>query len=358
MQQLTQWSTEQAVPTVSLAQIEPAAATQTLSLPGSIEPYSRAPIYARVNGYLNSWKRDIGAQVKAGEVLASIDTPDLDQQLAQAKAVLATAQATYQLALTTAQRWDVLLKKGIVAQQVADEKNGDAAAKKAAMEAAQANVRQLEATASFKTIVAPFDGVVTARTTDIGALINSGSAGQPLFEVSDVHRVRIYVQVPQAFSGQLRPGLKASFEMPQYRGRPFEATLVTTSNSLNVSSRSMRVELQADNPDGTLVPGTYCTVQFEIPGDPEALRVPATALVAGHHGMQVAVLGPDGKVAFKPVQIGRDLGDVVEVASGLALSDRVVDSPPESLQAGSPVRVANASPPAAPRLAAASPSGG
>src|SRR6202022_2226706 len=210
-----QWTSAQAVPTVALAQVAHGDAAQSLILPGDIQPYNKAAIYARVSGYLKSWEQDIGASVTAGQVLASIEAPDLDQQLAQARATLASAKANYDIAAVTANRYDILVQKQSVSQQTADQTAADAAAKKAVMDANEANVRQLEAMQSFKQIVAPFDGVVTARNTNLGALINSGSAGQALFEVSDLHRVRIYVQVPQAFTADLRPGLKATFEMPQ-----------------------------------------------------------------------------------------------------------------------------------------------
>ena len=193
---------------------------------------------------------------------------------------------------------------------------------------------------SFKSIVAPFEGVVTARKTDIGALINAGNGGQELFEVSDLHKVRIYVQVPQAFSAAIRPGLTATFDMPQYPGHQFTAAVVTTSNAMDINSRSMLVELQADNADGKLFAGAYCQVQFELPGDPNMVTVPATALVPVDHGVQVAVLGHDNKVALKPVQLGRDLGDSVELTAGLSPSDRVIDSPPETLQSGDAVQLA------------------
>jgi RND family efflux transporter MFP subunit len=198
---------------------------------------------------------------------------------------------------------------------------------------------------SFKQIVAPFDGVVTQRNTDIGALINAGStAGQQLFEVSDLHRVRIYVQVPQGFSADLSPGLKATFEMPQYPGRKFDATLITTSKALNATSRSLLVELQADNSDGKLLGGAYCRVDFQIPGDPNMVRLPATALMLVNRGVQVAVLGDGNKVVLKSVQLGRDFGDSVEVTAGLTPQDRVIDSPPETLRTGDSVELAAATP--------------
>jgi RND family efflux transporter MFP subunit len=342
-QDLVQWANAQAVPTVALAKILRGDAERKLILPGSLQPYSKATIYARVNGYLKNWNKDIGARVKAGEVLASIDAPDLDQQLAQARATLASAKANYDIAAITAERSSTLVTKQAVSQEIADQTAADAAAKKAVMDANDANVRQLEAMQSFKQILAPFDGVVTARNTDIGALINSGSAGPALFEVSDLQRIRIYVQVPQAFTADLRPGLKATFEMPQYPGQKFDATLVTTSNAMNETSRSMLVELQADNPDGKLFGGTYCRVDFQIPGDPNMVRLPATALMPVNRGVQVAVLDDSNKVVLKSIQLGRDFGDTVEVTAGLSPQDRVIDSPPETLQAGDTVQVAASS---------------
>jgi RND family efflux transporter MFP subunit len=343
-QDLVQWTTAQAVPTVALAKLVRGDAEQRLILPGSLQPYSKATIYARVNGYLKNWNKDIGARVKAGEVLASIEAPDLDQQLAQARATLASAKANHDIAAITAERNNTLVKKQVVSQEVADQTAADAEAKKAVMDANEANVRQLEAMQSFKQIVAPFEGVVTARNTDIGALINSGNAGQALFEVSDLHRIRIYVQVPQAFTADLRPGLKATFEMPQYPGEKFDATLVATSNAMNETSRSMLVELQADNPDGKLFGGTYCRVDFQIPGDPNMVRLPATALIPVNRGAQVAVLGDGNKVVLKSIQLGRDFGDTVEVTAGLAPQDRVIDSPPETLQTGDTVQMAAPTP--------------
>jgi RND family efflux transporter MFP subunit len=343
-QAVAQWTDKQIVPTVALAKLQQDDAHQTLTLPGSIQPYNKASLYARVNGYLKSWNKDIGAHVKAGEVLATIDAPDLDQQLAQAKATLASAKANYDIAEITANRYDILAKKQALSQQLADQSAADAAAKKAVMDANAANVGQLEAMQTFKQIVAPFDGIITARNTDIGALINSGSTGQPLLEVSDLHRVRIYVRVPQAYSAQVHPGLKATFEMPQYPGQQFDATVVTMSNALDVSSRSMLVELQADNAEGKLFGGAYAQVHFQLPGDPNMVRVPATALVSVNRGAQVAVLDNDNTVTLKPVQLGRDFGDSVEVVAGLSSTDRVIDSPPETLQGGDVVQLAAALP--------------
>ena len=338
--QLAQWTNQQAVPTVQLAKLDQGSGAQVLTLPGNIQPFNKADLYARVSGYLGSWQHDIGAHVKAGDVLASIDSPDLDQQFSQAQADLATASANAQLAAVTAQRWTTLVKSQWVSQQASDDKTGAAAATKATMDASAANLKRLAALESFKSITAPFDGVVTARNTDIGALINVGTTGPALFEVSDLHRVRIYVQVPQAFSGQLHPGLKATLEMPQYPGQQFDAILVSMSHAMNPTSRSMLVQLQADNPDGKFFAGAYCQVHFQLPSDPKVMRVPATALVPGNQGMQVAVLGTDNTVQMKSIEIGRDFGDSAEVVAGLSSADRVIDSPPETMQNGDQVQLA------------------
>jgi RND family efflux transporter MFP subunit len=342
-QDVARRTAQAAAPTVALAKVEDDDASGALTLPGSVQPFDKAAIYARVSGYLKSWQSDIGATVTAGQTLALIDTPDLDQQLAQAKADLATAVANENLAQLTARRWQALVGSQAVAQQTADEKTGDAAAKTAARDAAAANVRRLEALEAFKRIVAPFDGVVTARNTDVGALINAGAstgAGQALFDVSDLHRVRIYVQVPQVFAAELTTGLKATFEAPEDPGRTFTATIVTTSRAMGAGSASMLAELQADNADGALHAGDYCQVHFELPGRAKVVRIPATALAPTDKGAEVAVLGADGRVAFRAVQLGRDFGDSVEVIAGLSPSDRVIDNPPETLSSGDRVVLA------------------
>jgi RND family efflux transporter MFP subunit len=352
-QEVVDWTTTHAIPTVALAQLVAGGSHQTLTLPGNIQPFNKAAIFARVNGYVKSWDHDIGSPVKAGQVLASIDAPDLDQQLGQAKATLASVKANEQIATLTANRNNILVQKQIVAQQLADQTAADAAAKKAVVDANEANVRQLEAMQSFKTLAAPFDGVVTARNVELGMLINSGGSGQPLFEVSDLHRVRIYVQVPQSFSAGLTPGMKATFEMPQYPGVQFDATLSHISKAINPTSHSMQVELQADNAAGKFFGGSYCNVHFELPTDPNLMKVPSTALITGNQGTQVATLDGNNKVVLRNVQLGRDLGDSVEVLAGLSASDRIINNPPETLVAGDAVRVADATPPAA---APASPS--
>ena len=352
-QEVVEWTNTQALPTVALAKPLPGSAQQTLTLPGNIQPFNKAAIFARVNGYVKGWDHDIGSSVKSGQVLATIDAPDLDQQLSQAKATLASVRANLQIASLNADRNNILVKKEVVAQQLADQTTADAKAKEAVVDANEANVRQLEAMQSFKTLAAPFDGVVTARNVELGQLINSGGSGQPLFEVSDLHRVRIYVQVPQSFSAGLKPGLKATFEMPQYPGVQFDATLSHISRAMNPTSHSMQVELQADNTEGKFFAGSYCNVHFEIPTEANLVRIPSTALITGNQGTQVATLDGNNKVVLKNVQLGRDLGDSVEVIAGLSPSDRIINNPPETLTAGDTVRVAAATPPAAPASASA-----
>src|ERR1700736_6721505 len=347
-QEVVQWTNTQAITTVALAHLIPGSAHQTLTLPGNIQPFNRAAILARVNGYVKAWDHDIGSPVKAGQVLATIDAPDLDQQLSQAKATLASVKANLQIANLTANRNNILLQKQIVAQQLADQTSADATAKEAVVDANEANVRQLEAMQSFKTLSAPFDGVVTARNIELGMLISPGGSGQPLFEVSDLHRVRIYVQVPQSFSAGLVPGMKATFEMPQYPGVQFDATLSHISRSINASSHSMQVELDADNAAGKFFGGSYCNVHFELPTDPNLMKIPSTALVTGNQGTQVATLDGNNKVVLKSVQLGRDLGDSVEIIAGLSPSERIINSPPETLASGDAVRLAAATPPASP----------
>jgi RND family efflux transporter MFP subunit len=356
-QAVVQWTDTQAIPTVALAQPLPGSSHQMLTLPGDIQPFNKAAIYARVNGYVKSWDHDIGSSVKSGQVLATIDAPDLDQQLGQAKATLAGVVANEQIATLTANRNNILLQKQIVAQQLADQTTADAKAKQAVVDANEANVRQLEAMQSFKTLAAPFDGIVTARNVELGMLITSGGSGQPLFEVSDLHRVRIYVHVPQSFSAGLAPGLKATFEMPQYPGVRFDATLSHISRAMNPASHSMQVELQADNAAGKFFAGSYCNVQFEIPADANLVRIPSTVLVTGNHGTEVATLDSHDKVVLKPVQLGRDFGDRVEVIAGLSPSDRIINNPPETLTAGDTVHVAAATPPAASSASASTLSG-
>lgn len=338
---LARSTNEQAVSTVSVMRPERGTKQRELVLPGDIQAYFEAPTYARVNGYLKKWYEDIGARVKSGQLLAEIDTPDLDQQLHQAEADLAAAQANQRLAMLTTKRWHALLSTDSVSQQDADEKAGNAEARNADVAAAQANVDRLQALESFKRIVAPFDGVVTARETDVGALINAGSAtGVELFRVADVHQMRIYVRVPQALAGGLQPNQPAELHLPQRPNETFPATVLTTAHAINPNSRTLLVELMADNAKGDLEPGTYAEVHFKLPENPGVLRLPDSALLFRQDGLEVATLGPDNKVVMKHVTIGRDTGVEVEIVSGIDQSDRVIDSPSDSLAEGDVVRPA------------------
>ena len=339
-QQLKSWTDAAAIPTVSLVRPEAGLGGQTLVLPGQVQAFYTATIRARVDGYLKRWYDDIGAKVAAGAVLADIDTPELDQQLAQTKADLATAVAGQQLAETTAKRWNSLLSQDAVSRQEAEEKNGDLAAKTALVNAARANVQRLEALEGFKRIVAPFAGVVTARNTDIGALINTGNPNDPgLFTVSDVHRLRIYVSVPQDEAADIHPGETVSLAAPEYPGRTFQATLVSTSEAIGAQSGALTAEAQIDNTDGALKPGDYVQAAFDLPAQAGVVSLPAGALMFRHEGMAVAVVGPHGRVQIHKVTIARDLGTTVEIATGLSPGDAVIANPPDSLVGGELVRV-------------------
>lgn len=338
---LKTWTNAQAVPVVALVQPQPDTQARQITLPGTIQAFFSAPIYPRVTGYVKSWSADIGAHVTKGQELAEIDTPDLDQQLMQAQANLASAVTAEQLAAVTASRWAQLLKDQFVSQQDENNKVSDALSKHSAVMAAQASVGQLEAFQRYKHIVAPFDGIVTARRIDIGDLVSAGSSGAPLFQISDVHKVRIYVQVPQAFATELRPGLKATLAMPQYPDQHFPATLVTTANAFSEASRTVQVELQADNPDDKLWPGTFTEVSFQLPPPHDVLRIPETALVLDARGIRVALLGPGNRVMFRKIELGRDLGNEAEVLGGLSPANQVIDSPPEWLSEGDLVKVAD-----------------
>ena len=330
-----------ATPTVTF--ITPAAMTKTegLVLPGQVQANYDAVIHARVSGYVRQWYVDIGAQVKKGQLLADIDTPDLDQQLEQAKGDLGTAQANQSLAKTTAERWTNLLSRDAVSKQEADEKNGDFAAKTAIVQASKANVDRLNALESFKRIVAPFDGVVTARTTDIGQLIAAGNPTDPgLFTVADVHKLRIYVHVPQAYSAQIKPGGMAALTVPESPGRTFQAEIETTSGAIGLQSGAITVELQMDNPDNALKPGEFTQVRFDVPPTKGTVRLPASALMLRQNGMTVAVLGADDRVQLRTVKIARDLGTMVDISNGVAPSDKVIDNPSEALADGESVRPA------------------
>jgi RND family efflux transporter MFP subunit len=338
---LRQWTAAQAPAVVTVTQAERGSSSAVLALPGRLEAYSRAPIYARVNGYLKNWKVDIGASVEAGQLLAEIEAPDVDQQLSQARADLLTARANAALASTTAKRWQQLVKTDAVSLQDVDMKNGDLAAKAAIVKATQANVHRLEVMEGFKRITAPFSGTVTARTTDVGALINAGSGkGLELFVISDTHNLRLYVNIPQSYAAQITAGTQAQITVPERPGRTFAATVQASALSVDPASGSTLVQLAVNNENGELVPGAFANVRFELPPASGSLSIPASALIFDSSGARVATIGSDNRVALKPVTIARDLGDVIEISSGLAANDRIIDSPPDGLGTGDQVRIA------------------
>ena len=329
-----------AIPAVVVVKASTAAASDDLVLPGNVQAYNSASIYARTAGFLKAWYTDIGTPVKRGQLLAEIDAPDLDQQLAQAQADLATAQANYRLAQSTNARWQDLLATESVSKQDADEKAGDAAAKKSIAESAAANVARLRELASFKRIVAPFDGTVVARNTDIGALINAGQAsGTELFRVADTKKLRVYVQVPQAFVAAAKPGLSANLIFAEHPGHPYVAKVTRTANAIDAVSRSLQVELELDNAHGELLPGAYTEVHFKLPDSGQNLRLPPTTLLFRAAGLQVATVGADNRVTLRKVVQGRDFGTSVEVLSGIAPDDRVINNPPDSISDGATVRI-------------------
>jgi RND family efflux transporter MFP subunit len=342
---LKDWTEAQALPTVAVVAPGDGVHMSGLELPGRLEAFARAPIYARVSGYLKSWKYDIGAQVKAGALLAEIETPDLDQQLLQARADLASAQANSALAQTTAKRWESLLGSDAVSKQEIDEKTGDYTAKQALVKAAQANVERIMAMKGFTRIVAPFDGMVTARETDIGALINAGGGSGPeLFVISDTKRLRVYVNVPQTFVPSVPPGTKATISVPEHQNATYTATVESSSQAVNPTSGTTLMQLIVDNPSGELMPGGYASVRLDLAGRGDVLSIPASALIFDAKGLSVATVGADNRVSIKPVTIARDLGKVIEIASGIAASDRVIESPPDGIANGSEVRIAAAAP--------------
>jgi len=341
---LVQLATQQALPIVKIIHPTSLNGNIDLVLPGTLQAYYSATVYSRVTGYLKKWTVDIGTQVKSGQLLATIETPELDQQLKQSQANLESARANLRLTEITSRRWQNLLKSDSVSRQEADEKNGDYEAKKALVSAAQADVDRLLALASFKQITAPFDGIVTSRKTDIGALINAGhDAGHELFTVDDVHTLRLYVDVPQNYAQQIKAGMTAQLEIPELPGQRFDAKLAANSRAVNTGTGTMLIELLVDNADRTLLPGAYGNVHFSAPSAANQLQIPVTALVFRKEGMTVATLNADNRVQFRVIQIGQDLGSAVQVVSGLLASERIIDSPPDALEQGDQVRLAEGS---------------
>lgn len=336
-----------AVPVVVVGAPERSAAAATFELPGRLEAYARAPIYARIGGYLKAWYADIGTSVDAGQLLAEIETPELDQQLLQARAELATARANSELAASTATRWQALLATDSVSRQEVDEKSADVAAKRAEVSALEANVERYLAMKRFARIEAPFDGIVTVRATDVGSLINVGSAqGPELFVVADTRKLRVYVDVPQNFATRVGRGTKAWLTVPERPGQRFPATVQSLSQAINADSGSMLVQLTAENAEAGLLAGGFARVAFDLPASEGALTIPSSALIFDKDGLRVATVDSNDKVVMKSVTLARDDGATIEIASGLAPDDRVVESPPDGIVDGDQVRVAKVGAPA------------
>ena len=333
----------QSVPTVAVVAPNHAENAAGLDLPGRLEAYIQAPIYARVPGYLKSWKHDIGSKVKAGDVLAEIDTPDLDQQLMQARAALSVADANAKLAQISAERWQSLASTDAVAKQDVDQRTFTWSANIAQVKAAKANVDQLVAEEGFKRLVAPFDGIVTVRATDIGALINVGAAGgAQLFVVSETSKLRVYVNVPQNYVPSVPPGTKATIRVPEHPDKAYSGTVESSAQAVNPTSGTTLMQLMVDNSAGELMPGDYASIHLQTLGPAQVLSVPSSALIFDAKGLSIATVDANSRVLLKPVSIERDLGAVVELASGLSPNDRVIQNPPDGIANGAQVHLAGA----------------
>jgi RND family efflux transporter MFP subunit len=334
-------TTEQAaIPIVSVVSPTSTAPDEEITLPGNTQAFVDAPIYARTNGYLKRWYFDIGAHVQQGQLLAEIETPEVDQQLQQARADLQTAQANFELAKTTAARWQFLLKTDSVSKQETDQAVSNLNAQKATVDANAANVRRLEELQGFQKIYAPFDGVITARNTDIGALIAAGATaqGKELFHLAAIDKLRVYIAVPEVYSRAARPGATASLTLDEFPGEVFHGTLVRHSNSIDPASRTLLVEVDVDNPSGELFPGAYVFVHLKLPKEIRSVTVPANTLLFRAEGLRVGVVR-NGQAELVPVTIGRDYGSTVEVVSGLQPTDAVIVDPADSLISGTLVRI-------------------
>jgi membrane fusion protein (multidrug efflux system) len=353
---LARTAEEQAETPVEVIAPQPGPTTRSLTLPGTARAWYEAPIFAQVAGYVKSWNEDYGATVRAGQLLATIETPGLDAQYAAAKASLGVAQANYRLATTTAARWQALAGTPAVSQQEVDVQVAGAAARKAELESAQQEVARYAALEGFKRLVAPFNGVVTARLTDVGSYVNaaggdsSARAGSTeLFSVADVHEIRVFVAVPQDFAGSLKAGLAATLHVPSQPGRPIPAKFLTTAGAFSPETRTAVTELTVENADHAIWPGTYVDVEFQVPTDPGVLTVPEQALIFGAAGNQVAIVDAHHRVHLRSVTLGQNLGEMVQITSGLAPSDKLVNNPSAGLLEGARVRPVN---PAAAYLAA------
>ena len=339
-------TTEMAVPSVSVVQPKPAAPAQEIILPGNIQPFISSPVYARTDGYLKKWYFDIGAHVKAGQLLATIQSPEIDEQLSQARSTLATAQANLNLAEITKTRYEAMFQKHAVAQQDRDNAEGTYSANKAMVDADMANVRHYDALVSFEKVYAPFDGVITARNTDIGDLINAGSSSTPktdLFQIAQAGTLRVYVNVPEEYSRGIKPGESAAdLVLAEFPGQKFPGKVVRTAESINGTTRTLLTEIDLSNPGNTLLSGSYAEVHLRIPSQSSTFLVPVNTLIFRSEHLQVGVVR-NGKIELTDLTPGHDLGNEIEVVAGLKRDDQVVVNPPDSLMSGQPVNIVQAS---------------
>jgi RND family efflux transporter MFP subunit len=337
--EVTKETQEHAITPVAVVSPERGSPQEEISLPGTMQPFVDSPIYARTNGYLMHWYADIGTQVKAGQLLAEIDAPEVEQQLLQARAEEATEQANARLAQTTADRYRELIKTESVARQDLDNANGNLEARQAAVASAHANVVRLERLQGFARIEAPFAGMITARSTDVGALIDSGGTAKELFHIADTRRLRVFVNVPEVYSRHAQAGVQADLTLKEFPGRRFAGAVARTSRSIDVSSRTLLTEIDVDNARGELLPGSYCEVHLRLPGSTSTLKLPVNAIVYKSQGLQVAVVEHGNRIALKTIAVGRDYGDSIEVVSGLDPDAAVVVNPPDSVAEGQAVRI-------------------
>jgi RND family efflux transporter MFP subunit len=331
-----------AIPTVAVIQPKLGAPQTEIVLPGNIQAFIDSPIYARTNGYLKTWYFDIGAHVKKGQLIADIETPEVDQQLDQARADLNTAEANLRLSQITATRYQDLLKTDSVSKQDVDNAIGDFQAKQAIVASNQSNVKRLEELQSFEKIYAPFDGVITARNTDVGHLINSGAGGPgaELFHMAAINKLRVFINVPQQYSPSAKPGITADLTLQEFPGRRFKGTLVRTASAIDLASRTLLVEVDVDNPSGELLPGAYAEVHLKVPSGSQTFILPVSALIFRSAGLQVGTVQDENRAVLKDITLGHDYGNEVQVVSGLNANDSVIVNPPDSLVPGETVRVA------------------
>jgi RND family efflux transporter MFP subunit len=334
-----------AIPTVTVAEPQPGPPIEDVVLPGEVRGFLETPIYARTNGYIKSWRTDIGTRVKSGELLAVIESPEIDDQLRQADADLKTAQANAVVARSTSDRVAGLVATRSVSKQEGEDRAAAAAATASLVESNRANVSRLKQLQGFEQVTAPYDGVITARETDVGNLINAGSGpGAELFRMADTHQLRTYVDVPQSYAGEIRVGTKAELIFPEHPDKTYPASVARTASALEVQARTLRVELDVDNATGELLPGGFTSVHFKLPAQSQVVRVSGNTLLFRAEGLRVATVDADNKISLRPVRLGRDFGTTVEIVSGVTSNDRVVLNPPASIEDGDKVNVLKSDP--------------